>query len=370
MRSLGLDLLRAVAIVLVLASHVHLMEASWAHGRIVRWIAIGGFVGVQLFFVLSGFLIGRILIRLSACPGNRLRGWRVFMVRRWMRTLPLYWLVLAALALLWPPEFWVPESHRLAADLLAYGSMTQNLLWPMRDGWFSVSWSLAVEEWFYLMFSALLLGLARLLRPNRALAVALALFVLSPPLLRLLVLGATPPGLLDDHLVPLWFDAIAIGVASAWALARLQPGRLAACCLLGLGLGLVLLVWNDGLGVWSRLGLRLRHVLEDDLLSLGLALCLPASLLLTRLPAALALLVRRLSAWSYCLYLTHLSALEIGGFYGPRWGLSPPQIAAGCLVAVLTLSWLSWRFFEQPILRLRPAEIAPAELAPAGSAPA
>ena len=362
MRSLGLDLLRAVAIVLVLASHTHLMEASWAHARIVRWIAIGGFVGVQLFFVLSGFLIGRILIRLAARPADRLRGWRVFMLRRWMRTLPLYWLVLAALALLWPPEFWLPDSHRLAGDLLAYGSMTQNLFWPMRDGWFSVSWSLAVEEWFYLTFSALLLGLARLVSPGRALALALALFVLSPPLLRLLVLGATPPGLLDDHLVPLWFDAIAIGVASTWTLARLRPGRLAAYCLLGVGLTLVLLVWNDGLGLWSRLGLPLRHVLEDDLLSLGLACCLPASLLLTRLPAPLALVVRRLSAWSYCLYLTHLSVLEIGGFYGPRWGLSPPQITAGCLLAVLTLAWLSWRLVEQPILRLRPAEQAPAEL--------
>ncbi len=361
MRSLGLDLLRAVAIVLVLASHTHLMEASWSHGRIVRWIAIGGFIGVQLFFVLSGFLIGRILIRLSARPGARLRDWRVFMVRRWLRTLPLYWLVLAALAIFWPPEFWIPTSHRLAGDLLAYGSMTQNLLWPMRDEWFSVSWSLAVEEWFYLTFSALLLTLARLLSPGRALAFALTLFLLSPPLLRLLVLGATPPGLLDDHLVPLWFDAIATGVAAAWALARLPPGRRSAIGLLGLGLALVLLVWNDGLGLWPRLGPRLRHVLEDDLLSLGLALCLPASLRLTRLPAALALAVRRLSAWSYCLYLTHLSALEIGGFYGPRWGLSPPGIAAGCIVAVLALSWLSWRFVEQPILRLRPAELAPTE---------
>ncbi len=354
MRSLGLDLLRALAILLVMASHTHLMEASWSHGPVVRWVAIGGFVGLQLFFVLSGFLIGRILIRLSAQPS--LRGWAVFMARRWMRTLPLYWVVLAVLALLWPPEFWRPESHRLAGDLLAYASLTQNLLWPMRDEWVSVSWSLAVEEWFYLTFSALLLGLASLVSPTRALAIALALFVLSPPLLRLLVLGATPPGLLDDHLVPLWFDAIAIGVGAAWALARLRPGAIAAAGLLALGLGLVLLVWNDGLGLWARLGLRLRHVLENDVLSVGLALCLPASLRLTRLPAPLALAVRRVSAWSYCLYLTHLSALEIGGFYGPRWGLSPPQIATGCFLAVLALAWLSWRFLEQPILRLRPAE--------------
>ena len=89
-RNPWLDLCRALAILLVLLSHgrVFLRDAlPWA--EVLRF---GGFMGVELFFVLSGFLIGGILLRVSRQPGT---AWlRVFYVRRWLRTLPNYYLFL------------------------------------------------------------------------------------------------------------------------------------------------------------------------------------------------------------------------------------------------------------------------------------
>ena len=148
--------MRATAIVFVLASHCGDTFAGWLGGRAPEWLSVSGFFGVELFFVLSGFLIGRLLLGIIAEPPS-LRAWGVFMARRWMRTLPIYLLWIAVLAVIWPPRPW--------DQVLRYATLTQNLAWPMPSGWFGVSWSLTVEEWFYLLFSALLLSARGTARP-------------------------------------------------------------------------------------------------------------------------------------------------------------------------------------------------------------
>src|SRR5204863_5095522 len=86
-RVFGLDLLRAAAIMMVICAHgfvvlyPHFGDALGVFGH-------GGFYGVELFFVLSGFLIGQILIRRGLALG-RAANVAVFYVRRWFRTLPL-----------------------------------------------------------------------------------------------------------------------------------------------------------------------------------------------------------------------------------------------------------------------------------------
>jgi peptidoglycan/LPS O-acetylase OafA/YrhL len=148
-RSAGLDLVRAIAILLVLLGHCGAFFAWW-YGIAFPWqLAVGGFYGVELFFVLSGLLIGRLLIDILD-RGPTPRAWLVFMTRRWMRTLPLYFLWLFVLAAFWPPHG--PEGSTLWRVLPWFVTMTQNLAWGRVDSWFGVSWSLAVEEWFYLLF--------------------------------------------------------------------------------------------------------------------------------------------------------------------------------------------------------------------------
>lgn len=106
-RNIGLDLIRSMAIIMVLISHSRgifhsdtsiLGEGMWR-------LSICGFYGVELFFVLSGFLIGRILIKMLASEEiTDYKGiWlflRKFWVRRWFRTIPLYLLMLVVNCLL------------------------------------------------------------------------------------------------------------------------------------------------------------------------------------------------------------------------------------------------------------------------------
>ena len=99
-RVFGLDVLRAIAILLVLKGHAKLLA-----GDIFKnWISIPLIDGVELFFVLSGFLIGGqilILMQSSIEPWSRKDTW-VFLKRRWYRTLPnYYFILLIQLGIVW-----------------------------------------------------------------------------------------------------------------------------------------------------------------------------------------------------------------------------------------------------------------------------
>src|SRR5204863_1727576 len=93
-RVFGLDLLRAAAIMMVVCAHGFVV--LYPHfGEPLGFFGHGGFYGVELFFVLSGFLIGQILIRAAGALG-RAANVASFYVRRWFRTLPLFFLFLIA----------------------------------------------------------------------------------------------------------------------------------------------------------------------------------------------------------------------------------------------------------------------------------
>src|SRR5690348_1983098 len=119
----GLDLLRASAILAVLLFHLASREATSRDWPPPPLAVTLGYLGVELFFILSGFLIGRILIRVAeGKPGYR--DWLTFLCRRWMRTLPLYFLWLAILLVTFPP------AERVIRYALLYSTFTQSLAWP------------------------------------------------------------------------------------------------------------------------------------------------------------------------------------------------------------------------------------------------
>ena len=144
-RIYGLDILRAVAIIFVLFDHSGAYIGKSYQMRYRLWI----FDGVSIFFVLSGFLIGGILIKILESNKPKFRILIDFWIKRWFRTIPPYFLVLVISILL---------SRQFHFSYLGYFIFIQNLV-QKQHGFFGESWSLSVEEWFYLLIPSAIFGL-------------------------------------------------------------------------------------------------------------------------------------------------------------------------------------------------------------------
>lgn len=199
-----LDLLRAAAIVLVVNCHIAstLLHRSSDSGSdvvvaILRALTVGGH-GVDLFFVLSGWLLGTILLRELRETGTiQLKR---FFARRWLRTLPAYFVVLVLTLLQRAVQGnfnWTDLTYFLFLQTYTYLSMP----------FFGISWSLCVEEHFYLMIApAILFFVPR----GNAVWGMFALLLLAPILFRMVGIY----GNLDQSHVRL--DQCAVGVLLAY----------------------------------------------------------------------------------------------------------------------------------------------------------
>lgn len=145
-RIFGLDVVRALAIFLVFWQHSALLFPK-EYRKFVFFYEDFLLDGVSIFFVLSGFLICRILIKVLE-KGNGILAKDIinFWKRRWFRTLPAYFVVLLVL-IVFDYENW---DNRFS--FFYFGA---NLFTRLDNGFFRVAWSLAVEEWFYLIIPVL-----------------------------------------------------------------------------------------------------------------------------------------------------------------------------------------------------------------------
>jgi peptidoglycan/LPS O-acetylase OafA/YrhL len=343
-RSLGLDLMRATAILMVLANHWVSHFGYWFAFQVPPVADAIGDTGVEIFFALSGFLIGRILIGIAGARPTW-SDFQIFMTRRAIRTLPLYFLWLALLLAVFPP------TQDTLVTALRCLTLSQNLFADMPvDYFYAVTWSLTIEEWFYLLFGALLLILARRIGGTQALSWCLALFLLAPLALRL---GYQERG----PLVFLRIDEIAYGVLMARL--YLDRSRLFRHPWPALATGMLCIAaaLTDALPLPDALATPLTVNLEV----IGGALCLPAALRLHRLPSWMGHPVQWLAARSYALYLMHLTILvDVAERQWVEPGLLSPLAAA--LLAVLLpfpLAELSYRLLEAPLQRLRPHQNRP-----------
>ena len=335
----GFDLLRATAIALVLVSHAGGAFAAWLGLPFPHLLAVSGTFGVELFFVLSGFLVGRILWRTVAATPTRATLGR-FLVRRWMRTLPLYWLAVLVLAVLQPGS--------LLRDVVRYASFTQNLLPPQLDWFFPVSWTLAVEEWFYAGFAGLLCAVRG---GARGMVLTLAAFLIGPAAMRLAFF--TDPA--EYRIVPFWLDCIGWGVLAAmvdaWRPALFRRGA----TWLPLGLGLTAFFWADE--TWRFTPSGAHRVFGFGAIAASLALLLPAA---RACPPPRARPVRLAVRWTseraYGIYLTHATILQMIDQRRGAWGV--PVCIAVAVLLILVLPEFTWRCVEKPFIDRRPSEAA------------
>jgi peptidoglycan/LPS O-acetylase OafA/YrhL len=141
-RVYGLDILRALAILFVVLGH----SVGFLPSDQIKYINYLVFDGVSIFFVLSGFLIGSILIKILIKDGFTLPIMLNFWKRRWYRTLPNYFLILTIIVGL---HYFFVEDFTIK-DKLSYYLFSQNLFSP-HPSFFPEAWSLSIEEWFYLL---------------------------------------------------------------------------------------------------------------------------------------------------------------------------------------------------------------------------
>ncbi len=161
-RIFGLDILRAMAILFVVFGHGASLVPP-AIGTMMEYFTMDG---VSIFFVLSGFLIGGILIKVINTEGVSFNSLFHFWIRRWMRTLPAYFFVLILLAFL----FYYFEPGFSFGHTKRYFIFLQNFNIP-HPGFFAEAWSLSIEEWFYLISPSLIFILIRVCKLSTTTAI-------------------------------------------------------------------------------------------------------------------------------------------------------------------------------------------------------
>ena len=204
---LALDGVRGLAVLLVLAHDYNVISGPLSlPGKVLDHVMDAGWLGVQVFFVLSGFLITGILLEAR----NDERYYGPFMARRVLRIFPLYYAVLMAAFVVAP----LVSGHALE------GHEHQVWLWTYTSNWAEPSgrgvplfphfWSLAIEEQFYLAWPFLV----RVLSPRRLLELCIALVVVA--LGSRIALRAAGLGSLGAYMFTICrIDALAVGAIAA-----------------------------------------------------------------------------------------------------------------------------------------------------------
>lgn len=208
-----IDVLRGLAILLVLCHHVIFLPGYRHDPTSLQYITyLVGWAGVDLFFVISGFLIGGIVFREIRDTGEFRIG--RFYYRRALRILPVYYVVLAIVFLVIPSESW---NWRTLVSHLFFLQNYTGFLAPASGVMLIHTWSLCIEEHFYLIFPLLILALLKLEKVKWFPFLALSLI---PACLLLRLTQAT--GNSDLDIVTLLYqshfraDALALGTIIAY----------------------------------------------------------------------------------------------------------------------------------------------------------
>ena len=361
-RSSGLDLVRVAAIALVLLHHLRSLPGT---PDSLRSFALRGYAGVDLFFVLSGWLIGGQLWRELDQRGriDLPRFWR----RRLWRTLPAYFAVLLALTL---------SSRVPIGALPVLALFVQNHLAP--EAWLS-SWSLCIEEQFYLLAPIVLalLGAPRARLRSTGLVIlpaALVSWALRADAYDELTSAGYEAFLTGFYVrTPLRLDGLAIGVALSWAACHHERLWRWVCERRGLlallGLTLCATPWIPAIGGGTSEPLErllwFNAVPGFFVVSGGAALLMPWALQL-RTPELISRPLAVLADHTYAIYLVHEAARDLVLHIGRsrKWSCASWWILSLAMTALMAA--LLHRYVERPGLerRERAATSAPPPAAP------
>jgi peptidoglycan/LPS O-acetylase OafA/YrhL len=322
----GFDSLRAIAVIIVMVYHAN-KNIPDLHLYLFK-VFRHGYLGVDLFFVLSGFLITGILLRTRSTD----HFFRNFYARRVLRIWPLYFAILLATFVLLPiarPAY----KGLIAANchpMIAYPLFVQNLFHHSGIGPVQVTWSLAVEEQFYIVWALFVFFFS-----DKALTRLCLVAVALSPFFRLLALHA---GWSDDYISTFTLtrlDGLAAGCLLAFIPFRLRHS-VAMLLLGGVGLPIALhFQWKSFVASFALL------FFSGVILMANRGLIVPAWTPL-----------RYVGKISYGLYLLHVPVFDIiREFAHPQGMLQSMAVFVFAISAAIAAASLSWFFLESPILR-------------------
>ena len=357
-RIYGLDIMRCIAIMAVLLHHTYHFVGINDFVRSIHSIIFVD--GVDLFFVLSGFLIGQILLKTISKQGVGLKDLLHFWTNRWFRTLPLYYSILLANIL-------IVGISSAGPKLWQYFIFLQNLFWRIPD-FYAESWSLAVEEWFYLIFAFTLFFFKIVLKRKTSLSILYSVILISILAFaaRSYKLSAIDIRHFSDYFwsmainfnVLTRIDSILLGVLGAYLLAKF-PKQWYKYKYISLAIGIALLFINREMSIYAW-----QHH-DHPLWTIYLAIfhtfvrCIPYLLVLPFLSSIrsgsgiIHKTISYISIISYSLYLVHLSLVL------PLLNRFKEQIDNDVVIIVLyfvltfVIATITYRIIEQPGLKLR-----------------
>jgi peptidoglycan/LPS O-acetylase OafA/YrhL len=346
-REAWIDGLRALCALTVVLWH-GIAGIAGMPRSVVERSALVADLAVEMFFVISGYLITASLLR-RALPGGGLAAYRRFLAGRSMRILPT---AFAGLAAFYAVAAWLGRPFG-AGDCLVYATFQSHWYEAIHGGGSAVGpaqyWSLSIEEHFYLLWP-LLLALCGALRfrPLALLAAVLATGLATRALL--LGLGWDPFYFFLARL-----DGLAAGSLLALVGAARVAGALGRRHLLAAGLAILAgaLLWllGSGTGAWAI------QLVKHPLIALC---CLALFLAARTAPLRSALAARWLTAAgrrSYAIYVIHgvcltLAGAALRGSAGEAWSLATAALFSGLYLAlVATLAQLLYLLVEAPTMR-------------------
>ena len=361
-RIFGLDFMRAIAILLVVFSHISWITPN-AQGFIPELMSIAGVIGVEIFFVLSGFLIGRIVYKIYVSDTFSFSNIFYFWIRRWFRTLPNYYL-----ALLINICIAIYLGIELPSSTWQYIFFIQNFSQEM-PMFFIESWSLSIEEFAYII-GPLLLYLSLFLKLK--ISKSRLFLIITLCIILMFTITKIIYNYNDDireirhwnsnlkAIVIYRIDAIYYGVIAAYISIEL-PKLWKRVKYIALLIGGILFFGMNA-------AIPLKHIFIEThttfwnvwylpINSIAIMFCLPLLSQIKSAPSLILKPITYISLISYAIYVLHYSIiLQVLKYIMPTENLPKFDTLVYILVylsATILLSYLVYTFYEKPMTNLR-----------------
>lgn len=353
-RIIELDGLRGIAILLVVSFHYinnQMVDRTDSLSKAITKATSFGWVGVDLFFVLSGFLIGSILIANKSSQNY----FKTFYARRFVRIVPNYFLLLIVFLTMWNLPYFASNyflSGKQEIPFWSYFLMVHNFFMAkyetLGNDALSVTWSIGIEEQFYLLFPFIVYFFPR---------------KWIPWILVTLIFGAFGFRSLFDHWIPRYvllpsrMDGLAIGFLIGYLS---QTGALVTyrkLILKASRLVIILILAICTLSYWKYNDLG---IAKHTLFAIGFGILVIYALMLPKTWLGSFLRSKALvwiGAISYSLYLFHylimVVVFHIAGYTGVGiFGIKEIILTIIAFSTSLIVSWLIYRWLEQPMVKI------------------